>query len=59
MRNPKRIPKTLKEIERLWVQYPDLRLGQLLINCYVNDTDLYYIEDEQLIKKLYEVYGKR
>jgi uncharacterized protein YihD (DUF1040 family) len=57
-RNPKRIPKILKELSKVWQKYPDLRFGQLLMNCYINGTDLYYIEDEQLIKKLNEVYGK-
>lgn len=58
MKDPKRIKKIIKELERLWRKHPDLRFGQLLINVYINGTDLYYIEDEMLLKKLYEVYGK-
>lgn len=52
MRNPKRIPNILKEIEKHWQKYPDLRLGQLLIN--VAGHILFYIEDEDLVKKLEE-----
>jgi hypothetical protein len=30
MRNPSRIKPFLKELEELWMQYPDFRFGQLL-----------------------------
>jgi hypothetical protein len=50
--------KTIKELETLWKKYPELRFGQFLMNCYINGTDLYYMEDETLIKKLHEVYEK-
>ena len=57
MRDPKRIPKILKEIEKIWVTQPDLRLGQLLGNCF-GETELYYVEDGELPKILKEAYGK-
>ena len=57
MRDPKRIPKILKEIEKIWVTQPDLRLGQLLGNCF-GETGLYYVEDEKLFKVLKEAYDK-
>ena len=63
MRKPERIPIILKEIEKVWKKYPDLRLGQLLegavikekqIEIYISPDlkpfDLFYIEDEELIK---------
>lgn len=33
MRDVNRIDKVLKAIGDVWKQYPDLRLGQLLLNC--------------------------
>lgn len=53
MRNPKRIPKVLKEIEKVWKKYPDLRLGQLILNS-CGEPPLYCIEDEDLINLLKE-----
>ncbi len=62
MRDPNRIPKVLKEIEKIWAQNPDLRLGQLLINATMNEAgemiDFYYMEDGNLIKKLNGLYDK-
>ena len=53
MRDPKRIPETLHDVQRVWEAFPDLRLGQLLLNV-VPDTALYYIEDEELVHRLLE-----
>ena len=55
MRDEKRIPRVLKELEELWVKYPDLRLGQLIGNV-VEDVALYYIEDEDLVRMLQLYY---
>lgn len=55
MRNKERIPQVLKEIQNIWEQYPDLRLGQLILNV-INDPAAYYIEDDALIKTLKEFY---
>ena len=51
MRNPKRIPEFLKEVEKSWSKYPDWRLGQLIGNLSYF-TDSYYMEDEILEKRL-------
>ena len=51
MRDPNRIDEILKEIKDLWVQVPDWRLGQLLVN--VSGTDhLFYFEDDKLLEQL-------
>lgn len=55
MRNPKRIPIILKDIEEIWNRCPDLRLGQLILNA-VRDPSLYYTEDEDLVMILKEAY---
>ena len=60
MRDPKRIKKMLKELETLWNQYPDQRLGQILEN-YVffagdrgdkTSVQLFYQEDDDTLKIL-------
>jgi len=55
MRNPKRIKNILKNIEVIWEKYPDLRLGQLLINA-TTEEGFYYTEDEDLMNRLKERY---
>jgi len=58
MRDPSRIPIILKEIERIWLEGPDLRLCQLIGNCY-ESGDLYYKEDDDLLKRLKETYASK
>jgi uncharacterized protein YihD (DUF1040 family) len=48
-RDPKRIEDVLNRIRRIWHIYPDLRLGQLLMNVVGPDQDLFYVEDEALV----------
>lgn len=63
-RNPKRILKILKLIEKIWLKDPDLRLCQLIENCFKfpfsevgHNHCLYNKEDEELERRLKEVYG--
>ena len=57
MRDPKRIDRILKKLKKAWEQSPDLRLCQLItikaasVNPH-NHPDLFYVEDEDLEKKL-------
>jgi uncharacterized protein YihD (DUF1040 family) len=55
MRNPKRINRISKLIGKIWRKNPDLRLMQLLGNCFTAE-DNYYKEDDELEKKLRETY---
>ena len=49
MRDPKRIKRIIKKLEKVWIQYPDLRLLQGLINIITaQNIDPYYFEDEDL-----------
>lgn len=57
MRNPNRIDRILNEIRIIWKQYPDLRLGQLILNAIENPA-LYYIEDKELVELLKQTYLK-
>lgn len=56
MRDINRIDSILKELGEIWKEYPDLRLGQLILNV-LQDPVLYYIEDEDLILRLKEIYA--
>lgn len=48
-----RIPRTLHAILGIWKQFPDLRLGQMLI-CAIGRDDLFNVEDDKLIEYLKE-----
>ena len=52
MRDPKRIDKIINKLRDLWKTYPDLRLGQLIVNLTPNGKDPFYIEDEDLEKEI-------
>lgn len=56
MRDIKRIDKVCDRLKQLWKQYPDLRLGQIILNV-IQDPQLYYIEDDDLINILEKHYG--
>lgn len=59
MRDPKRIPYVLADIQRIWEDHPDLRLGQLLYAaCYTfpSGPDLFNIEDDELVRKLVGIF---
>jgi hypothetical protein len=58
MRDPNRIEKVLNDIERIWKRFPDLRLGQLLLNV-ARDPLLYYLEDDELLALLEEGYKEK
>lgn len=51
MRSPEQIDRILGKIEKLWKAHPDLRLTQLIGNCFP-PGDLYNKEDEELERKL-------
>ena len=55
MRDQNRIDNILQQLAEIWKQYPDLRLGQLLLNV-LGDPALYYIEDQALIDYLRNYY---
>lgn len=56
MRNPERILTVMQSLMRLWLQYPDWRLGQLVFNIVGRDP--FHIEDYDLIKLGYEKFDK-
>lgn len=54
-RDPLRIHKVLSQVRSMWINVPDLRLGQLILNA-VKEDQLYNIEDDKLIKRLEKLY---
>jgi len=56
MRDPERIPVILSRIEEIWKKNPDMRLGQLLSNPFVDLTPLFYSEDDALVGRLEDLY---
>lgn len=60
MRDPKRIPIILKQLEDLWMKHPDLRLGQLILNVFSLhngiDARVYNMEDEDFIREIKKDY---
>ena len=60
MRDPKRIPMVLEEIQKTWEKYSGLRFGQLMINfcSYLNQKKIhmYGIEDDEFIIEFNKFY---
>ncbi len=52
MRNPEEIDEILKLISEIWHRNPELRLCQLIGNCFRYWEDYYYIEDDKLQDEL-------
>jgi hypothetical protein len=43
-------------IEKIWLKYPELRLGQIISNIVYEDGDVYFIDNDNLLKRLREEY---
>ena len=57
MRSVDRIPNILDRLGKIWEKYPDLRLGQLIANVISDDSVLYMLEDEELVRSLEDFYS--
>lgn len=55
MRDPKRIEAYLEKVKKVWMEYPDWRFGQLVVN--ILGADPFYIEDEDSIKGFERLIG--
>ena len=57
MRDFNRINEILTDIRTLWINYPDMRLGQLLENFVFDKDTMFYQEDDvtdENLKKAWE-----
>lgn len=55
MRDPQRIDDVLAALRGAWLESPDLRLGQLLINAArpcAPCPEVFHMEDEELLRRL-------
>ena len=55
MRDPQRIDDVLAALREAWLESPDLRLGQLLINAVRPSApcpEVFYVEDEVMLSGL-------
>lgn len=53
-RDPKRISKIIKKLEKLWLKYPDMRFGQLLFNFIYTDGKVKFHQEDDEIDKMLE-----
>lgn len=52
-RDPSRIVPILNELENIWINNPQLRLGQIISNaCAQNGIDIFYVEDDVMLEGL-------
>lgn len=56
MRDFNRIDEILTDIRALWINYPDMRLGQLLENFVFDKDTIFYQEDDVTDEKLKEAW---
>ena len=48
--------RILAKLARLWQTYPDLRLGQLMVNLTPPGKDLFYLDDEEMDDMITEFF---
>lgn len=56
MRDVNRINEMLLNLRILWLNYPDMRLGQLLENFVFSTDTMFYQEDDITNEKLKEAW---
>lgn len=58
MRDINRIDEILAQLGEFWKKYPDLRLGQLIVNTGIQENSLlfYNIEDQDFIDFIINYY---
>lgn len=54
-RNKTYIKDTLKDLKKVWKKFPELRLGQILLNPFRNES-IYFKSDREIIDKIKEYY---
>lgn len=57
MRDVNRIDEMLTNLRTLWINYPDMRLGQLLENFIFSTDTMFYQEDDITNEKLKEAWN--
>lgn len=59
MKTHQEMRKTIELIFQAWIMFPEVRLGQLLINATsLNNQDIFYVEDHELEVSIKEFVDK-
>lgn len=57
LKSKDKITRMMGILELIWRKYPNLRLFQLMLNCFINEENtIYFMEDKQVEEKLKKVY---
>jgi hypothetical protein len=59
MRDPDRIDPMLAGLGALWKRYPDMRLGQLVVNLARDDAATFYVEDDVMAEQIEHPWWER
>jgi hypothetical protein len=54
-RNPDRIPRLLNKLEQVWRKYPDMRLGQLMVNIDPKFESICFVEEDARFEALIDI----
>lgn len=58
MRDPNRLYNFYDELRRMHMKYvPDWRFGQMINNIFGN-VDIFYLEEDEVLKKVKEYFGE-
>ena len=52
MRDPARIDRMLEKLRQLWLEAPDFRLGQLVVNLGPPKLPTFHVEDDVMEKRM-------
>lgn len=55
-RDEQRMSAVLYQVKKAWEKYPDLRLGQLLMDCCGDESVMFNIEDDMLMENLHKEF---
>ena len=63
MRDPARIKRICEKLEQAWIEKPDQRFGQFIINYvydrFKNDKRVFYTEDEVIEQRIEEFLKRK
>lgn len=59
VRDPKRIELFCRELMRYWMNYPDLRFGQIVENLKrrMGKEDIFFVEDDEMLEELKKMFA--
>jgi hypothetical protein len=58
VRNPKKIGEFCDRLKAVWATVPDMRFGQLVAILQSAGGDLFYLEDDEILKLIEKKIGR-